>query len=96
MNKPKLMDDREKWTDGVLKSLEGIKRATPKNDLFDSIISEIPENRTISIMYLGWVAAAACLIILLNAYVLKLQIESVQDSTRDEENQISLLTDYTF
>ncbi|WP_422082068.1 hypothetical protein [Ulvibacterium sp.] len=90
------MDCKEKWADEALKSLEGMKRASPKNDVFDSIISRIPENRTISLKHIGWVAAAACLIILLNAYVLKLQIESVQDSTRDEENQISLLTDYTF
>lgn len=90
------MDDKEQWADEALKSLQGIKRATPKNDVFDSIISRIPENRTISLKHTGWVTAAACLIILLNAYVLKLQIENIQDSVRNEENQISLLSDYTF
>ena len=92
------MDKKEQWAEEVLNSLKGIKRTSPKDDLFDKIITSIPKNiknEITPLKYIGWFAIAASVVISLNIYTLKLYKNNV-NTNEETENQISLLSDYTF
>ncbi|WP_108801936.1 hypothetical protein [Aquimarina sp. Aq107] len=93
------MDKKEKWVHETLKSLDNIKTASPRDDLFDTIITRIPvnkERKIIPLRHLGWVAAVAVIILTVNIYTLKLKKDSIDNTAKKSEDQISLLTDYSF
>lgn len=93
------MDKKQQWADEVLNSLEGIKRAIPKDDLLGEIITRIPnkkESEIIPLKHIRWIAVAASVVIMVNVYALRLQKNSSNNTEENLETQISLLTDYTF
>ncbi|WP_025741780.1 hypothetical protein [Aquimarina pacifica] len=93
------MDKKEQWADDILHSLEGAKRAIPKNDLFDEILAKIPEkkeNKIIPLVHLTWIAAAAVAIIVVNVYALQLQNTTIKNVTESSDKEVSLLSNYVF
>lgn len=92
------MNKKEQWADAILNSFEGIKSASPKDDLFDKIISNIPrknEIKIISIKQIGWVSIAVSIVIILNISALRLQKNSNINMVENQK-QVSLFIDYTF
>jgi len=92
------MNNKEKWADEVLQSLDGLQRAEPADDLFDKIIAKIPEKKQaviIPIKRLRWLAAAACLVIGLNIYVFSIGMRCSQQEDTSETQSIELMTDFS-
>lgn len=93
------MDEKEKWADEVLNSLQGIERATPENKLFEKIRTEIlaeKYTKTVSLRHLAWTAIAASVIIAINVYAVKLHADSRAVDRSVIQNDISLLNEYFF
>ena len=84
------MDKKQQWANETLKSLDGLKRAQPSDVLFDQILKKLPTNETafIPLKQLAWVAAAACLLIMVN--VISLKPESAESQQKSSE----LLSNY--
>jgi len=92
------MNNKEKWADEVLHSMDGLRRAEPADDLFDKILDKIAEKKQaviIPIKRLRWLAAAACLVIGLNIYVFSIGMKSSQKENTSESQSIELLTDFS-
>ena len=92
------MNNKEKWADEVLHSMDGLRRAEPADDLFDKILDKIAEKKQaviIPLKRLRWLAAAACLIIGLNIYVFSIGMRSSQKENTSESQNIELLTDFS-
>lgn len=66
------MDKKEQWADEVIQSLEGIKKVTPSDALFDKILQQLPAKQVVVIPLkrLAWVATAACVMIAINVIAL--------------------------
>lgn len=79
------MDKKEQWANEVIQSLEGLKKATPSDALFDKILQQLPSQNVavISLKRLAWVAAAASVVIVLNVIALS-HSESNQTQKTDE------------
>jgi len=92
------MNNKEKWADEVLHSMDGLRRAKPADDLFDKILDKIAEKKQaviIPIKRLRWLAAAACIVIGLNIYVFSIGMRSSQKENTSESQNIELLTDFS-
>jgi len=65
-------NDKEKWMDEVLQSMEGSQRAKPKLELFSKIENQIlaPQGKVIQFNQWKYAAAAAVLIFLVNTSAL--------------------------
>lgn len=93
MSKELEMNNKEQWADEVLQSLDGIQKAKPNPELFAKITNKLyaeKQSKIIPLKQLGWVAAAACLLLALNIYTFDLRIKS-EENTIDEtvaENKI--------
>ena len=97
-----MMNEKENWRENVLNSLEGIKPAEPRKDLFDDIWSAVstPKIKTkiipLSIVRL----AAACLLLLVcfNGILVVRQLQSdATDTTESVENTYTnLITNFSY
>ncbi|WP_109439077.1 hypothetical protein [Aquimarina sp. AU119] len=95
----KVMGKKEQWVDEVLRSFDNAKRAIPKDGLFNEIIAKIPNNKEskiIPLVHLTWIAAASIIIVIVNVYALKLQNDNIKNVLESRNNEIYLLSDYTF
>lgn len=93
------MMKKEQWADEVLKSIEGIQRAIPKEHLFDKIMVQVSSKedvRVIPLRYVKWIAAAAIMVFALNIYALKLHTNNVKTKFGSDDLDIQLMLDYTF
>ncbi len=79
------MNKKEQWADEVIQSLEGIKKATPSDALFDKILKQLPmqEVTLIPLKHVVWIAAVACVVIAFNVIALS-NFESNQTQKSDE------------
>lgn len=91
--------DKEKWIDGIMQSLEGSKRALPSEDLLRKIEQGIasPETKIIPLSRIRAVAAAAVVLLFLNAYTFSRYAQNNKTEHSDlllENDAYSLLYDY--
>jgi hypothetical protein len=68
-----MRDEREKWVDEVMGSLQGMQAAEPPADLFDAIVVRInkPKAQVIPLRQLRWSIAIAAVLLLLNAVAIR-------------------------
>lgn len=89
------MNQKEQWANEVLQSLAGIKRAEPSVDLFVKISKRLPKEKLTKIIPLNrliWIASAVCIVIALNIYVVRTEMNSTHYS---KNNEIELLNNYS-
>lgn len=89
------MNKNEQWADEVLKSLDGIQRAKPSNQLFDKINDQLKHEKRAKIVplkRLSWVAVAAFVVITINIYIFK---SGMQNNTRPQVSKSNLLNNYS-
>ncbi len=94
----KEMKNKEQWANEVLQSLEGIQRAEPSADLFAKISQKLPKEKVIKMIplkHLKWVAAAACVLIVINIFVFKSSIQTEQPNDYNYKVENNLLTNYS-
>ncbi|WP_281756512.1 hypothetical protein [Neptunitalea chrysea] len=88
-----MKEEKEKWIDKVLMSLEGGQKARPERDLFSSIEKRIQnyEANTIPVSRLVMAAAAVVLLIMLNIAVVKKSVSTKENNVEEKATYSSLL-----
>ncbi len=70
-----MQDEQEKWVDEVMDSLQGMQRAVPPVDLFESIEAQITKSRErgkiIPMQQIRWSIAIAAVLLLLNVVAIR-------------------------
>lgn len=100
------MKNKTQWRDEVLSSLDDIQRAIPDEILLSQIMDRLPENTlmmNLSHWQLRWAAMAACLLVVINLYVLKADKTSISATTttitlstqETETEMLALFNDYS-
>ena len=83
----------EQWYEKVIKSVEGIERATPREGVYEGIDQKIAEGKTAQAgSYIKWqaVAASFLLIMVLNAFIVIKHISSGSKRVQETESYISV------
>lgn len=65
------MKRNEQWSNEVIESIQGMKRATPSGDLFNKINSKIQKYEQLKLIplnKLAFAAVAACIMITINIF----------------------------
>lgn len=91
------MKRKEEWINDVFNSIEGIKRASPPNDLFikvESLLSRKGKNYYIPIRKLSWSVAAAIFLIAINIYSISSSMK-INNKEKEGFEQLQILTDFT-
>jgi hypothetical protein len=80
----KMEEDKEKWVEETLGSLEGFKRAIPAADLFARIESKVNETSTRVVTISQWrpAVAAALLLLVLNIFAIRLYTQAASSVDR--------------
>lgn len=92
------MNKNEQWANEVLHSLDGMQKATPKVDLFDKIMTQLPQEKKAKIIplrKLRWAAVAASIIIGVNVYVFSSGMNQAGQNTATTATEYQLVTDYS-
>jgi len=92
------MNNKEKWANDVLQSLDGIQQAEPNENLFAKIITKLPSQKAIKIIPLSrlrWVAALACVIVGLNLYVIDFNFKRTARDTSNANQEYRFITNYS-
>lgn len=92
------MNKQEEWAEDVINVLEEIKQVEPRPELFaqiNSMLFDKKETKIIPLKQVKWVAAAACLFIIVNGYVFGSNIKSNQENVTQTDESIDILTEYT-
>ncbi len=76
-------------TEEVLKSLEGMKRAKPRPELYANIEAEFNLYNEVSDFQLRWVAAIAILLLVSNIYIVQNFILKSDTSTANTITEVS-------
>ena len=65
--------DQEKWIENVFSSMQDIKRAQPRTEVYTTIMQQWDSRDTqiISMAQLRWIAAAAIGVLLLNVFAMR-------------------------
>ncbi|OJJ19370.1 hypothetical protein BKI52_21410 [marine bacterium AO1-C] len=66
-----MKDDKNKWIDEVMGSMQGSKKAQPNPELFTKIEARIDQPQTRSIKINRWQIAAAIFLLVLNGFALR-------------------------
>ncbi|GLR18277.1 hypothetical protein [Portibacter lacus] len=95
-----MKNDKEKWVNDVLNSMEGSRRAKPSPELFDQILQEIdrPETQVLTMPHWSRIAAVAALLIMGNVFAVQQISQSrysdlSEVSSSDSDNYM-LVSDY--
>lgn len=93
-------ENQEKWTEAVLNSMEGARRASPGPDLLDKIEARLLEEKSFvqPKRQLNWLAVAAGLLLLAMNGIAVLQYSQNQ-STGDQQvtsQESGLISDFDF
>ena len=97
-----MMNELEKWSEKVLNSLDGLKRAEPRKDLFDDIWSAVstPKIKTkiIPISIVRFAAACLLLLVCFNGVLVvrQLQTDLTESTISVEDTYANLITDFTY
>ncbi len=93
-------DNKEKWIEQVLGSMEGSTRAVPSDQLFAKIKRGLhPKHKTIPMERLRVAVAAAALLFLLNGITIYQQFQGTSTSAETtylENNGQNLVSNYNF
>jgi hypothetical protein len=88
------MEQKEQWSSEVFESIEGMKRASPSNDLFSKINDQLQNSLQVKIIpfsKLAWAAAAACIMITINIFAFK---ASIKGANQNIVSHNEILNDY--
>lgn len=91
------MDQKEKWVNDVLESIEGLERAKPSDALFAKINSRLPNKTQVKIVPLKklyWIAVAACAILVINIFVFSSEIKESTNEMKNNTDQAQLFNDF--
>ncbi len=93
-----MQDEREKWMDEVMGSLQGMRAAEPPVDLFEAIEVRIskPKAQVIPMRQLRWSIAIAAVLLLLNAVAIRSYATNQDDgfASVEEFGGSPLVSDY--
>lgn len=92
------MDQKEQWANEVLHSLEGIEKASPKDDLFAKITAQISKEKVAKVIPLHqvrWVAVAACFVIGINLYVFSSGMQMRKNTVEENSSTYRIVSDYS-
>ena len=91
------MATKEKWADEVIASVKSIRRVTPPDELFHTIMEKIKNDRlsySISVKKLTKIAAVAAVLIAGNIVVFNSKINTHKDSQEQTELENKLIYNY--
>jgi hypothetical protein len=93
-----MQDEREKWVDEVMNSLQGMRAAEPPADLFEAIQTGInkPKAKVIPLRQLRWSIAIAAVLLLLNVIAIRSYANNKDDgfASLEEFGGSPLVSDY--
>lgn len=92
------MKEKEIWTESVLNSVDGMKRATPRVDLFEDIYSEVQRTdsaKIIQMSHLRWLAAAVAILFLINTHSIYVQLTQENGEMHRGESELTIITNYS-